>query len=69
MFWYPLQKAYCFAYKGWTGHLNAAVDIFFSKATLKDSCAKEQELKTNNGSGCQALNPLIVGTLIGKLCL
>jgi len=26
--------------------------IFFSKATLKDSCAKGQKHKSNNGGGC-----------------
>ena len=50
-------------------YLNAAVDIFFSKATLKDSSAKGQEHKSKNGGGHQALNPLMVEVLIGKLCL
>ena len=69
VFWYPHQRAYCCAYKSWTGYLNAAVDVFFTKATLKDSCAKRQEHKSKSGGGHQALNPLIVEALIGKLCL
>ena len=69
VFWYPHQRAYCSAYEGWTGYLNAAVDIFFSKDTLQDSCAKGQEHKSKNGGGRRALNPMIVEALIGKLCL
>lgn len=68
VFWYPHQRAYCSAYKGWTGYLNAAVDIFFSKDTLQDSCAKGQEHKSKNGGGRRALSPLIVEALIGKVC-
>ena len=57
-FGYPHQRAYCSAYKGWTG-----------KDTLQDSCAKGQEHKSKNGGGRRALSPMIVEVLIGKLCL
>ena len=66
MFWYPPQRAYCSALHSWSGYVNAAVDIFFSKEKLSMSCAKGKEKKSKTAAGHESLNPLIVQAIIGK---
>lgn len=46
--------------------MNAAVDIFFSKDTLADSCAKGSEKNGKNADSRPPLNPLIIQALIGR---
>lgn len=66
VFWYSQQRAYCSSFQNWSGYVNAAVDIFFSKEKLSMSCAKGIEKKSKTGAGHQPLNPLIVQAIIGK---
>lgn len=67
IYWYSHQRAYCSAFKSWQSYINAAIDMFFTKATLAASCAMGNENKTKKGAGRQPLNPVIVQALIGKL--
>ena len=66
VFWYPHQWAYCSAFKSWSGYINAAVDIFFSKETLAISNAKGKDNKSKNGEAHKPLTPIIIDALIGK---
>ena len=66
VFWYPHQRAYCSAFKSWSGYINAAVDIFLSKETLAISNAKGKDKKRKNGEAHKPLTPIIIDTLIGK---
>ena len=68
VFWYPHQRAYCSAFKSWSGYINAAVDIFFSKETLAISNAKGKDKKGKNGEAHKPLTPIIIDALIGKWC-
>lgn len=68
VFWYSQQRAYCSAIQNWSGYVNAAIDIFFSKEKLSMSCAKGIEKKSRTGAGHEPLNPLIVQAIIGKAC-
>ncbi|XP_067034353.1 DNA ligase 1-like isoform X2 [Acropora muricata] len=68
VFWYPHQRAYCSAFKSWSGYINAAVDIFFSKETLAISNAKGKDKKGKNGEAHKPLTPIIIDALIGKVC-
>lgn len=65
VYWYSHQRAYCSAFKSWSGYINASIDIFFSKDTLAASCAMGNEKKSN---GHQPLNQVIIQALIGKAC-
>ena len=66
VFWYSQQRAYCSAIQNWSGYVNAAIDIFFSKEKLSMSCAKGIEKKSKTGAGHEPLNPLIVQAIIGN---
>ncbi|XP_074606230.1 uncharacterized protein LOC141859286 [Acropora palmata] len=68
VFWYSQQRAYCSAIQNWSGYVNAAIDIFFSKEKLTMSCAKGIEKKSKTGAGHEPLNPVIVQAIIGKAC-
>ena len=68
VFWYPHQRAYCSAFKSWSGYINAAVDIFFSKETLAISNEKGKDKKGKNGEAHKPLTPIIIDALIGKWC-
>ncbi|XP_044183281.1 uncharacterized protein LOC122963960 [Acropora millepora] len=68
VFWYPHQRAYCSAFKSWSGYINAAVDIFFSKETIAISNAKGKDKKGKNGEAHKPLTPIIIDALIGKVC-
>ena len=56
VFWYPHQRAYCSAFKSWSGHINAAVDIFSSKETLAISKCIGQGQKKQKWRGTQAFD-------------
>ena len=64
VYWYSHQRAYCSAFKSWSGYINASIDIFFNKDTLAASCTMGNEKKSN---GHQPLNQVIIQALIGKL--
>ena len=66
VYWYAQQRAYCSAFKNWSGYVNAAVDIFFSKEKLSSSCAMGNERKSKTSDSHQPLNPLIVHAIIGR---
>ena len=68
VYWYVQHRAYCSAFKNWSGYVNAAVDIFFSKEKLSLSCAMGNDKKSKTGDSHQPLSPLIVHAIIGK-CL
>ena len=65
IYWYSHQRAYCSAFK--QSYINAAIDKFFTKATLAASCAMGNENKSKKGAGRHPLNPVILQALIGKL--
>nr|XP_058950864.1 uncharacterized protein LOC131778466 [Pocillopora verrucosa] len=68
VFWYPHQRAYCSAFKSWSGYVNAAVDIFFTKETLAISSARGSDRKGKSGDANIPLTPLIIDALVGKVC-
>ena len=66
VFWYPHQRAYCSAFKSWSGYVNAVVDIFFTKETLAISSARGSDRKGKSGDANIPLTPLIIDALVGK---
>ena len=66
VYWYSQQRAYCSAFKSWSGYVNAAIDIFFTKEKLSVSCAMGNEKRTKAAESRQPLNPLIVQAIIGR---
>ncbi|XP_058955637.2 uncharacterized protein [Pocillopora verrucosa] len=68
VFWYPHQRAYCSAFKSWSGYVNAVVDIFFTKETLAISSARGSERKGKSGDANIPLTLLIIDALVGKVC-
>ena len=56
VYWYSHQRAYCSAFKSWSGYINASIDMFFNKDTLAACCAMGNGTKSN---GHQPLNQVV----------